>query len=123
MSDTKPLLMIVDDSRMSRMLIKAIVVAQRPEWRIVEAASGDEAIARVDEEAPDYITMDVNMPGTNGLEAAERILQKHPGIRIAVCTANVQERMRDAAARAGLFFVGKPITEATVAPALAFFGK
>jgi CheY-like chemotaxis protein len=116
-----PLLLIVDDSRMSRMLIRAIVVDTRPNWRIMEAANGDEAIALADENLPDFVTMDVNMPGISGLEAAGRIRIRHPDTRIAMCTANIQESTREAAKRAGLEFVAKPITAQSVASAIAFF--
>jgi CheY-like chemotaxis protein len=116
-----PLLLIVDDSRMSRMLIRAIVVDTRPNWRIIEAANGDEAIALADENLPDFVTMDVNMPGISGLEAAGRIRIRHPDTRIAMCTANIQESTREAAKRAGLEFVAKPITAQSVASAIAFF--
>lgn len=116
-----PLLLIVDDSRISRMLIRAIVADSRPNWRIIEAASGDEALGLVAEERPDFISMDVNMPGIGGLEAAGRIRMRLPEARIALCTANIQESTRDAAARAGLHFVAKPITALSVGEAIAFF--
>lgn len=116
-----PLLLIVDDSRMSRMLIRAIVADSRPGWRIAEAVSGDEALLAVEKECPDFISMDVNMPGINGLEAAGRIRLHHPQARIVLCTANIQESMREAAARAGIHFVAKPITAQSVADAIAFF--
>lgn len=116
-----PLLLIVDDSRMSRMLIRAIVADSRPGWRIAEAVSGDEALLAVEKECPDFVSMDVNMPGINGLEAAGRIRLHHPQARIVLCTANIQESMREAAARAGIHFVAKPITAQSVADAIAFF--
>lgn len=122
MDTTKtPLLLIVDDSRMSRMLIRAIVVDTRPHWRIIEAANGDDAIKLADENLPDFVSMDVNMPGISGLEAAGRIRIRHPDTRIAMCTANIQESTREAAKRAGLEFVAKPITAQSVASAIAFF--
>jgi CheY-like chemotaxis protein len=103
------------------MLIRAIIVDTRPNWRIMEAANGDEAIALADENLPDFVTMDVNMPGISGLEAAGRIRIRHPDTRIAMCTANIQESTREAAKRAGLEFVAKPITAQSVASAIAFF--
>lgn len=118
-----PLLLIVDDSRMSRMLIRAIVTDQRPSWRLIEAASGDEAVALVEQETPDFVSMDVNMPGISGLEAAGRIRIKHPQTRIAMCTANIQESTREAAAKVGLHFVAKPITPASIADAIAYFER
>lgn len=109
-----PLLLIVDDSRTSRMLIKGIVTSLRPGWRIIEAASGDEAIEKVAAESPDFVSMDVNMPGISGLEAAGRIRIRHPEIRIVLCTANVQESVQQAAQKAGVHFVAKPITPVSV---------
>jgi len=118
---TSPLLLIVDDSRMSRMLLRAIIADSRPDWRIVEAVSGDEALLKVEETCPDFVTMDVNMPGISGLEAAGRIRIRHPESRIALCTANIQESTREAAAKAGVFFMAKPITPTAVAGAIDFF--
>lgn len=120
-NDKKPLLLIVDDSRTSRMLIKGIITSLRPDWRTVEADSGDAALAQLAAELPDYVSMDVNMPGMSGLEAAGRIRIKHPEIRIVLCTANVQESVREAAKKAGVDFVAKPITPASVTAMVGFF--
>ncbi|QRM18640.1 response regulator [Dechloromonas sp. TW-R-39-2] len=119
--ENPPLLLIVDDSRMSRMLIRAIIADSRPNWRIIEAVNGDEAIALANETPPDFVSMDVNMPGISGLEAAGRIRIRHPDARITLCTANIQESTREAASRAGVHFVAKPITAQSVADAIAFF--
>ena len=116
-----PLLLIVDDSRMSRMLILAIVSDNRPNWRIIEATTGDEAIQLANEHLPNFVSMDVNMPGISGLEAAGRIRIRHPEMRIALCTANIQESTREAAQKVGLHFVPKPITAVSVGDAISFF--
>jgi two-component system, chemotaxis family, chemotaxis protein CheY len=118
---TPPCLLIVDDSRTSRLMIRKIVEAARPDWQIIEAASGDEALIITKEQLPDFVSMDVNMPGISGLEAAGHIRLHHPDIRLVLCTANVQESVRTAAERAGVFFVGKPITPASVAQAISYF--
>ena len=106
---------------MSRMLIKAIITDSRPEWRIAEASTGDEAVKMVEEQLPDFVSMDVNMPGISGLEAAGRIRIRHPDIKIVLCTANIQESTRDAAAKVGLCFVAKPITAQSIAGAIEYF--
>lgn len=116
-------LLIVDDSRTSRMLVRGIVSNLRPDWRCSEAASGDEALSMVEAEAPDYISLDVNMPGMNGLEVAGRLRLRHPAIAIALCTANVQDSVRQSAERAGLHFVPKPISEKSILDMIAFFEK
>ena len=65
--------------------------------------------------------MDVNMPGMGGIEAAGRIRIKHPDVRIALCTANIQEGTEREAGRLGLIFVRKPVTEASIAQMVTAF--
>lgn len=116
-----PLLLIVDDSKMSRLMIGKIVNDMRPDWRVVEAASGAEALAIVERERPTLVSMDVNMPGMSGLEAAGRIRLHHPEIRVVLCTANIQDAVRQAAEKAGVKFVAKPITPQSIAQMVAHF--
>jgi CheY-like chemotaxis protein len=116
-----PSLLVVDDSRLSRMMISKIVADLRPGWKILEAASGDEALAVVEREQPSFVSMDINMPGMNGLEAAGRIRLHHPDIRIVMNSANIQEAVRQAAEKVGVFFVAKPITPESVAKMVAHF--
>ena len=61
--------LVVDDSRVSRMLIKSLVTARFPHWSITEAGSGDEALALARERTFDYCTMDINMPGLPGTDS------------------------------------------------------
>lgn len=120
MTDPKTLL-IVDDSRVSRMMIRGLVAARRPGWTIVEAASGDEALQMVERQAVDCCTMDINMPGMLGTEAAEQIRQRHPALRLALFSANIQESQKARASQMGVKFVAKPVNEKSVLEALAFF--
>jgi two-component system chemotaxis response regulator CheY len=108
-------LLIVDDSKVSRMLIRTHILAQHPQWIIFEAASGEEAIAVADNECPDYCTMDINMPGISGTDAAEQILSKHPSIKIVIFSANIQEAQRTRAESLGTILVAKPVTEKSIA--------
>ncbi|MFZ1547432.1 MAG: response regulator [Candidatus Nitrotoga sp.] len=119
-ADIKTLL-IVDDSRVSRMMLRSLVLAKHPQWIIIEAASGDQALELVECDTPDYCTMDFNMPGLFGTDAAEQILTRHPSIRIAIFSANIQDAVQIRSATLGAKFVAKPITEKTVAQALDFF--
>ncbi|MEI7456743.1 MAG: response regulator [Nitrosomonadales bacterium] len=114
-------LLIVDDSRLSRLMIRTFILAKRPQWLIIEASSGDEALPLVEIELPDFITMDINMPGMLGTDAAEQILDKHPKIRIAIFSANIQETQQTRAIELGARFVSKPVTEKTALQALDHF--
>lgn len=120
-SGTIPSLLIVDDSRVSRMMIRAFVLDKHPTWQITEAVSGDEAVKLVDQHHFDYCTMDINMPGTLGIVAAEQILEKFPTMRIAIFSANIQECLRSRAADMGAHFVAKPVTEKSVGNAINHF--
>lgn len=113
--------LIVDDSRVSRMMIKARMLAVCPDWTYSEAASGDEALKMVAADKPDYLTMDMNMPGLTGFEAAEQISTMAPSVRVVMLTANIQESSRVRAEAMGLSFVQKPITDASIKQVIDFF--
>ena len=114
-------LLIVDDSKVSRLIIRARILEVYPEWQIIEAASGHEAIDLADKNTPDFCTMDINMPGILGTDAAEQILAKHPTMRIVIFSANIQESFQNHAATIGTIFVAKPVTEKSIAEAIAYF--
>jgi len=114
-------ILIVDDSKVSRMLIRAHILAQRPDWIISEAACGEEAIALADTTLVDYCTMDINMPGIPGTDAAERILANHPSIKIVIFSANIQETHQNRAHALASILVAKPVTEKSIALTLDYF--
>lgn len=121
-SDTKSKkLLIVDDSKVSRMIIRARVQAIHPDWEILEASNGIDGIAACKEHQADFCTMDINMPGMLGTEAAEIILKEIPDIRVVIFSANIQESFQERASAMGAIFVAKPITEKSIAEALRYF--
>ena len=70
--------LVVDDSAFMRKIICDLITAD-PQFEIVATAkNGREAIEAVEEWKPDVITMDLEMPELNGLEALGRIMQIHP---------------------------------------------
>jgi len=113
--------LVVDDSRLSRMMISKFILHMQPTWLITEASSGREAIEKAKAENPDYITMDYNMDGLTGGEAAHEILQNAPDSSIVMFTANIQPSTKAEAENLGVFFVGKPVTENSVKQALDYF--
>ncbi|MFN7782615.1 MAG: response regulator transcription factor [Lysobacterales bacterium] len=114
--------LVVDDSRVSRMMLSALLREQRPGLAIHEAADGAEAVARAAELRPDLVTLDINMPVMDGFEAAERIRAALPTATIVLLTANVQAASKARAETLGVHFLAKPITEAVVKQALALWG-
>ncbi|MGH8806412.1 MAG: response regulator [Noviherbaspirillum sp.] len=111
--------LVVDDSRVSRLLSKQYIIQKHPDWTIAEAASGEEAIDKLQTVTPDLILLDLNMPGMGGLAAVEQIQAKCPSARITLLTANVQDATRDKANALGIGFAEKPITEARIEQIIA----
>jgi two-component system chemotaxis response regulator CheB len=68
---------VVDDSRFMRTLIGDILADGGVEV-VAEAGDGEAAVGRVLEHEPDVVTMDVEMPGTDGLTAVERLMDERP---------------------------------------------
>ena len=103
--------LVVDDSRVSRMMARQFILSARPSWTVEEAATGEEAIDKVKTVSPALILIDVNMPGIGGMAAAERLRALCPQAHISLVTANVQNATRNRAAELGIGFMEKPITE------------
>lgn len=117
----KAKVLIVDDSSVSRMMIKGCIAGLQPDWDILEAADGTQALAVVQSDSPDFITMDVNMPGMNGFETVEKIRQVNQRAKIVILTANIQESSRERAQQLGVQFVQKPATLAAIQQAVDHF--
>ena len=103
--------LIVDDSKLARMAVAKTLSALHPEWPRVEAANADEALARIKEDAPDFVLLDFNMPGKNGLDFAVELRQLSPSISVAVISANHQLEVIKRTHEAGATFLAKPLTE------------
>lgn len=103
--------LLVDDSRVARMMTRKTVATHFPDWRIEEAGTGEEALAIAPALAPDFVVLDVNMPGIDGLETAKRLRQVVPSARITLLTANIQSAMRQHAEEIGVGFLNKPFRE------------
>ena len=112
-------ILIVDDSRVSRMMIRALMQARHPDWPLAEAGSGEDALREVRECHFDLITIDYNMPGMTGTELVEKLQAMGSKARLVVLTANVQEPLRRRVEALGARFVKKPINEQAIAEILA----
>jgi two-component system chemotaxis response regulator CheB len=84
-------ILIVDDKPMPRRIIRA-ALAPDPAFTVVgEAGSGQEAVAKVSALHPDLVTLAMELPDMNGLDAIERIMARHP-VPILVVDAKVGVR-------------------------------
>lgn len=107
-------MLIVDDSRVSRMMSSTFLKKLRPEVEIVEAADADSALSVLSQTPIDMCIIDFNMPGMDGLELAQEIKNQRSEARIALLTANVQDSIKERAEAIGVSFFRKPITESVI---------
>ncbi len=78
--------LLVDDHAILRAGLRSLLAAYSDIKVVGEAADGADALARVNELAPDVVVMDIAMPGVNGLVATRQILQAHPKTKILILT-------------------------------------
>ena len=102
--------LIVDDSLFMRAAIAKTLAAGAFEV-VGQAKDGSDALAQVGRLAPDVITMDFNMPGTDGLEVVSRIRAIQPNMPVAVVSANIQDEIIGRARELKAAFIPKPLTD------------
>jgi CheY-like chemotaxis protein len=112
-------ILVVDDSKLARMVIASALRRIRPEWTLVETANADEALATVSGGAVDIALIDFNMPGIDGLELVARIRKTHPAMPVAVVSANIQDEIIGRARELNAGFIPKPLTDDALAAFLS----
>jgi CheY-like chemotaxis protein len=103
--------LIVDDSKLARIVVGKAISALQPEWRRLEAGNAEEALSLFESDKIDLVVLDFNMPGRDGLELAEELRGRFADMPIAVATANVQDEIIARARQANATFIAKPVTE------------
>src|SRR5271169_1115047 len=101
--------LVVDDSVFARKNLARIVETFGGQL-CGEAGDGMTAITEYDRTNPDIVLMDITMPQMEGIEAAEKIVQKHPDARVVmVSSVGYQENIVAALQRGARHFVQKPV--------------
>jgi two-component system, chemotaxis family, protein-glutamate methylesterase/glutaminase len=82
---------LVDDSAFVRRALTR-VLAVEPEFEVVgEAASGSEALARITAADPDLVTLDVAMPGMDGIQLLPALLRWKPSLKVLMISAHTRD--------------------------------
>jgi two-component system response regulator HydG len=101
-------ILIVDDDRDMCEVVAAKL--RRGDWEAHWVSSAQDALSVLQAESFDVVLTDLNMPGTNGVELCERIVQNQPDVPVVVITAFGSLETAVASIRAGAYdFVTKPI--------------
>lgn len=101
-------IMVVDDSRIVQLQLQKILA--ETDYEVVACCqSGEEAVELYEKVRPDLVTMDILMPGMDGLEAARVILEAHPEARILMVSSLAYDDTINEASKIGAKgFVYKP---------------
>ena len=92
-------ILIVDDNKNMREMIKSIIKAN--EVVFYEADNGLDAIRIYNEKKPDWVTMDIRMDGMDGIEASEKIMSTSSDAKIIMVTDYGDNYLRKKAKEAG----------------------
>ena len=96
-----PTAIVVDDSPLIRAQLKHIL-GRIGCTVVAEGASGDDLRALYDRHRPDLVTLDIVMPGKDGVTAAVELLRDHPNARVVMCTSLTTRDKILACQRAGV---------------------
>ena len=111
--------LIVDDSKLARMVMQNAFRRIRPEMELVEATNAAEALDTVSNRVIDIALIDFNMPGVDGLELVDRIKRTKPNMPVAVVSANIQDEIIARARELNAAFIAKPLTDEALAAFLS----
>jgi DNA-binding NarL/FixJ family response regulator len=78
--------LVCDDSALVRETLHRALVTVPGVTRVVDASSGEDALARWSVERPSLVLMDVRMPGIGGVEATRRLMSRHPEAVVVMVT-------------------------------------
>ena len=82
-------ILIVDDEMLVRAGLKSIIDWERHGYTIIgEADSGDKALKMVKELKPDIMFLDINMPGTNGIDVLKGLKESRDACKVIVISCH-----------------------------------
>lgn len=100
--DSQALVLMVEQHPLLREVLEHILRSRVGLESFEYAESGDAAVRAVSHLEPQLVLMDFNLPDMNGLEAAERILERAPGTHIVLLIEDPEAEYRAAAEASGV---------------------
>ncbi len=108
-------ILIVDDASFMRTVLKDIIKSNGLASEVYEAADGVEGVKAYQKIQPDLVTMDVNMPRADGIQALRAILKINPKAKVVMVTAIEEKHVVQDAMRLGARdYVVKPFDRSNV---------
>ena len=110
-----PLVLIVDDEGPARELLASYL---EPEYRVVMAESGAEAVKKAQQLRPDAITLDVLMPGSNGFETLASLRKNPETANIPVIILSIVDQKQVGFALGAADYLVKPVRKPALLEAI-----
>lgn len=118
MPKTLQKILIVDDSPISRRMLKSCFPKERG-FEFHEAGDGQQGLDLYKELRPDLVTLDLTMPVMDGVTALAAIRAFDPLATVIVCTADVQAKsLREVSEKGAFLVLPKPPSKESVLEAL-----
>ena len=114
--------LLVDDEPLARERLRRLLQRLRPEACVIEADSGETALALLAKEDPALVLLDVRMPGMDGIEVAAAMDRLPAPPAVIFCTA-YDEYALEALRHQAVAYLLKPVRESELARALATAGR
>lgn len=93
--------LLVDDHALVRAGLRSLLQELADVEVVAEASDGAQALQIAEREQPDVVLMDIAMKGMNGLEAAAKLRERQPGVKIVILSMHTSEEYVLLALRAG----------------------
>jgi len=108
--------LIVDDSALVRDILRDFFEGDKSFNIIGEAADGEEAVEKVLSLHPDLVTMDIQMPKMDGLQAIEAIMKKTSVPIVVITSHDTAKNAYEATMRGALEFYSKEVFSSSLSP-------
>jgi len=77
--------LVIDDEQNIRFLYKEEL--EEMGYRVIVAATAEEAMEKIQQDKPDIITLDIKMPGMDGIEFMKKLKEEKSDIPVILCSA------------------------------------
>ena len=115
MSTASSKILVVDDASFMRTVLKDIIKSNGLATEILEAGDGVDGVKAYQASKPNLVTMDVNMPRADGIQALRAIMKIDPTAKVVMVTSVEQKQIvQDAMKLGARDYIVKPFDKTTV---------
>jgi len=114
-----PCILVVDDHDQVRCLLKEWLETVFPDYGVVEAGCGEEAVVVAQAMLPKLVIMDIGLPKMDGIRATQLIKESVPAAKVVILTMHEEEQYRKDAFTSGVnAYVPKRLMQSDLLPTL-----